>query len=152
MVYLHTLLAIWVPKSFCAKTVGCYLSLEHLWTKAYPCPCWVLPLYQGYARQCFRQEKRLCFDLCEQGLLQFSLIEESSLTFNSFTWAPLARAFPGYLLPLCSWKEATFYTWELFCISSTFTHGRNPAGIATLYELLCRSCSSLFKSNAYLKG
>ena len=99
-----------------------------------------------------RQEKRLRFDLLEQGILQFSLLEKSSLAFDGFTWASLARAFLSYLLPTCSWKEASFYTWELFCISSAFTHGRNPAGIAAFYKLMCRSCSSFFKSNTYLNG
>lgn len=61
-----------------------------------------------------RQEERLRFDLRGQGVLQFSLMEKSSLTFDGFTWVPLARAFLGYLLPMCSWKEASFYTWKHF--------------------------------------
>lgn len=50
-----------------------------------------------------RQEKRPNFDdLHEQGALQFSLTENSSLALEGFTWTPLARAFLGYLLPRCS--------------------------------------------------
>lgn len=147
--YCKVSIAIWVPKSFCAAAVVCFLPL-HIHGQKY---------IHAHAVSPFTPEPRV-------ELFQFVLISVSrrSCNFLSFKtvlchlmvspWVPWQELSWATFSPPCSLKQKSSSLWELLVWTPLSPPGSNPVGIAAFCQLLCGSGCSLLesKSKAYLKG